>query len=495
MAKKVLVNLDFNGNEIQNVAMQMLATAPASPTEGQFYYNSANKKAYQYDGTSWKAFGAEIVVDASFIADSTNPVQSKVIKAELDKKVDKVSGKGLSANDYTTAEKNKLSGIESGANKTTVDAALSATSTNPVQNKAVKAALDDKANANAVISSITEDRDSDTVTIMGYRLDGEEQSAALVEKATQSLAGVMSAADKTKLDGIASGANKTVVDSAVTASGTNPVSGKAVADYVGTSIAASDAMIFKGTLGTGGTVTALPTTYKTGWTYRVITAGTYAGQKCEIGDLIIALVDRTGSGNANADWTVAQTNIDGAITSITGIYPIKVDGDGSFRNISHESSGVASGEYGESGVSYSPSFGGEVRVPYFKVNDKGHIESAGTNKVTLPSNVVSESTIGLMSPAMYRDLIAIGTSARRTDNIMTNNATVVLSAGKTSVDIVPPTVSEKSIYNTVVDAYATIDGTYQPVIVDWAVSNTKTTVSIAKAVAFDINIKLTYYLE
>ena len=41
------------------------------------------------------------------------------IKKNLDKKVDKVSGKGLSANDYTTAEKNKLQGIATGANNYT----------------------------------------------------------------------------------------------------------------------------------------------------------------------------------------------------------------------------------------------------------------------------------------------------------------------------------------------------------------------------------------
>lgn len=37
------------------------------------------------------------------------------VKAELDNKVDRVNGKGLSTNDYTTAEKNKLAGIEDGA--------------------------------------------------------------------------------------------------------------------------------------------------------------------------------------------------------------------------------------------------------------------------------------------------------------------------------------------------------------------------------------------
>lgn len=52
-------------------------------------------------------------------------------------KVDKVSGKGLSANDFTDALKTKLDGIATGANKITVDTAMSSTSTNPVQNKAV----------------------------------------------------------------------------------------------------------------------------------------------------------------------------------------------------------------------------------------------------------------------------------------------------------------------------------------------------------------------
>lgn len=58
-------------------------------------------------------------------------------------KVDKVAGKGLSTNDYTTTEKNKLAGIAEGANKTVVDSTLSATSENPVQNKVITAIVDD----------------------------------------------------------------------------------------------------------------------------------------------------------------------------------------------------------------------------------------------------------------------------------------------------------------------------------------------------------------
>lgn len=46
---------------------------------------------------------------------------------DLAKKVDVVSGKGLSTNDYTTAEKNKLAGVAEGANKYTLPIATANT--------------------------------------------------------------------------------------------------------------------------------------------------------------------------------------------------------------------------------------------------------------------------------------------------------------------------------------------------------------------------------
>ena len=49
-----------------------------------------------------------ITVDSALSSTSTNPVQNKAINTALGNKVDKVSGKGLSTNDYTTAEKTKL---------------------------------------------------------------------------------------------------------------------------------------------------------------------------------------------------------------------------------------------------------------------------------------------------------------------------------------------------------------------------------------------------
>ena len=71
--------------------------------------------------------------------------------------VSKETGKSLSANDFTDEYKTKLDGIASGANKITVDSALSDASENPVKNKVVNAA-------------ITNLSDSKVDKIDGYRL-------------------------------------------------------------------------------------------------------------------------------------------------------------------------------------------------------------------------------------------------------------------------------------------------------------------------------------
>ena len=70
-----------------------------------------------------------------------------------------------------------------------------------------------------------------------------------------------------------------------------------------------------GTVGTGGTVEALPAdNYKLGDLAVVKTGGTYAGQVCEPGDLILCIKDHAEEGAADTDWTVIQNNIDRAVT-------------------------------------------------------------------------------------------------------------------------------------------------------------------------------------
>ncbi len=66
-------------------------------------------------------------IDTELSGTSTNPVQNKVVNTALAGKVDKESGKGLSTNDYTTAEKAKLGGIEENANNYTLPTASATT--------------------------------------------------------------------------------------------------------------------------------------------------------------------------------------------------------------------------------------------------------------------------------------------------------------------------------------------------------------------------------
>ena len=137
----------------------------------------------------------------------------------------------------SAADKTKLDGIATGANKITIDSAMSSTSTNPVQNKVVNAALGTKLPlSGGTITGTSGDTPlyiqsaHATGSFIGFRSsDGTLQGYLGVNSgapvfydngnktiyhsgnlvaATTTAAGLMSAADKTKLDGIAAGANK-----------------------------------------------------------------------------------------------------------------------------------------------------------------------------------------------------------------------------------------------------------------------------------------------
>lgn len=64
--------------------------------------------------------GKKITVDSELSATSENPVQNKAVTAALADKVDKVEGKGLSSNDYTIEDKQKLAGLPTSQELTSV---------------------------------------------------------------------------------------------------------------------------------------------------------------------------------------------------------------------------------------------------------------------------------------------------------------------------------------------------------------------------------------
>jgi hypothetical protein len=176
----------------------------------------ADKLHYMKDGQSIDVNPADIITKDNYLT---------VIGTATDSKAGLMSG----------AEHTKLTGIESGANKTIVDDAIKADSINPVQNKVVKTELDKKAekehehtqyeNQNAFAkvtvgaTTIEADNTSDGITIVGSSNVTVTPDAAskkitieakdtTYEAATSTAPGLMSATDKAKLDGIALNANK-----------------------------------------------------------------------------------------------------------------------------------------------------------------------------------------------------------------------------------------------------------------------------------------------
>lgn len=75
---------------------------------------------YMYIDGSWEKLG-----DFRSSVDLAPYAKTEYVNNKLDTKVDKVSGKGLSTNDFTTAEKNKLANISSGANNYSLPLATS----------------------------------------------------------------------------------------------------------------------------------------------------------------------------------------------------------------------------------------------------------------------------------------------------------------------------------------------------------------------------------
>lgn len=89
-----------------------------------------------------------------------------LLKAKLGDKVDKETGKGLSTNDYTTAEQTKLSGIEAGAEVNIIEGIkVNGTLVNPDGNKIVDITVP------TVVSDLTNDADYQTGTEVAQAIE------------------------------------------------------------------------------------------------------------------------------------------------------------------------------------------------------------------------------------------------------------------------------------------------------------------------------------
>lgn len=123
-----------SGAEVNQNAFSTIATGSAR------YAATEKQSAFLIDGDGGTSVSLDTKTGRLTVSSHTHDN-----KAVLDK----------TTASYTAADKKKLDGIAAGATKVAVDSALSATSTNPVQNKAVKAALDSKSAASHTHAMIT----------------------------------------------------------------------------------------------------------------------------------------------------------------------------------------------------------------------------------------------------------------------------------------------------------------------------------------------------
>lgn len=144
---------------IINQMLSEINSGTIKPTITYFPIKVGDGVTIAEDGTiSASGGGTAITVDSALSASSTNPVQNKVIKAALDKKIETVPSAGsdvvggIKADDVTASDTQPVrkgadgklyTAASSGSGTTiTVDSEMSDSSTNPVQNKIAKAYMD-----------------------------------------------------------------------------------------------------------------------------------------------------------------------------------------------------------------------------------------------------------------------------------------------------------------------------------------------------------------
>ncbi len=242
-----------------------------------------------------------------------------------------------------------------------------------------------------------------TGTITGVSVNGTSVATSGVANITSVPASILS------------GAIPSAVTATTQSQGDNSTK-LATTAYVDTAITnLPEPMIFKGSLGTGGTITTLPAASSSneGYTYKVITAGTYASQAAKIGDTFIS------DGSA---WILIPSGDEpsGTVTSVTikATSPIAIDSSSAIttsgtRTLSHANSGVSAGTYKS-----------------VTVNATGHV-TAGTNPTTLSGYGITDAKIADGTITLGSNTITPLTSFTETDPVFSASA----AAGISSTDI------------------------------------------------------------
>lgn len=318
--------------------------------------------------------------------------------------------------------------------------------------------------------------------------------------------------DATKLSG--------AIPSAVTATtqaSTDNSTKIATTAYVTTAIAnLPEPMIFKGSVGTGGTITTLPTAaaVNEGWTYKVIT--TLSSPSAKVGDTVISngsewvvipsgdepsgTVTSVGISNAtnggltisdspitsSGTITVGHSNVLSSAQTTQAVYPIKIDKNGhisaygsaqTILSLGTSSSTAFRGDYGNSAYTHA-------------VTNKGSAFSSGFYKITTNS----EGHVTGATAVQKSDITGLGIPAQDTTytfdgtyNASTNKAATVSTVNNALVNTaLIGTTTAESIY--------TDELTSGNLIVNGGASFVNT-ISVGSAPTSDMNVATKKYVD
>jgi hypothetical protein len=270
MAKKFLTNLDLTKNQILNVALHNLASAPSTPVQGQVYFNTTDKKIYYYDSTAWIDISGDIrdVIGGSGLT-AANVDGAVTLDVNVDNATIEISADTLRVKDL---------GISTGK---LADSAVTTI----------------KINANAVTFAKI------------------QQIAAL--RVLGNMGG-----------GVADVAEVTVITDMANASSTTLATSSAIKTYIDGQVGelgnleggwdASSGSFPVGSTPVSGT--------KKGDYWYVTTAGTTGGIVFNVGDVIIANKNAASTTSA-ADWIALEVNRGQATTTVLGLVTLATDAE------------------------------------------------------------------------------------------------------------------------------------------------------------------------
>lgn len=464
MAIPFLTSINMNKNEIQNAVMQNLATAPANPKTGQYYYNTTDSKMYQWTGKEWRVVGVLVInnLTSSDTGSALSAAQGKELKRLIDAINTDMEDKGagdMLKSVYDTNGNGKVDTAENADKVNGHTVAVDVPSgakftdtiyTHPAHSAKASGLYKVTVDAQGHVSAVTAVTKAD-ITNLGIPAQDTTYPVA-----DGSNTGLMNASLYNQLQ-----LALETAESADAQSNTNLASIQALQKTVSNLPAEQFLDLTK-------TKFVNSFAWSTA-TYPGSTNPSLEGKPV----LVLALKDEKD----NVKYSFL--NMFDLVDQYTGDGTVVVSGN----NISHKNSGATAGSYGNS-ANQTPAFGATFNVPYITVDAKGHATAVSNKTVTIPNKLASTTSNGLMTSA---DKTKVD-SMKWVHRVVTGT----LAAGKLSLTLDPSSQLDAGGTAHVVSVECFLDGT-TPVMCDIEyIGGGGVTISIAEAqdVAIECSLHL-----